>query len=127
MNKQKVNKEFVLRYFEAISGKTKTAAICDEFMDDEELKEHILFFDTIFPEYELFADEMVAEADQITIRARMKGIHKGIFNGIPPTYRKVEMPFAINYKIRNGKIVEHWLIADQVVLMQQLGVIEPET
>ena len=126
MNKQKVNKEFVLRYFEAISGKPKTAAICDEFMDDEELKEHILFFDTIFPEYELFADEMVAEADKITIRARMKGVHKGLFNGIPPTNREVEMPFAINYTIHNGKIVDHWLIADQVALMQQLGVIETE-
>ena len=80
----------------------------------------------MFPEYELFADEMIAEANQVTLRARMKGIHKGIFNGIPPTYREVEMPFAINYTIYKGKIIDHWLIADQVTLMQQLGVIESD-
>ena len=126
MNKQSGNKEFILRYFNAVSGKRKVPEICDQFMTDPELKEHILFFDTIFPEYEIFADEMTAEGDRVTVRARMKGVHKGLFNGIPPTLKEVEMPFAISYTIRSGKIVDHWLIADQVALMQQLGVMESD-
>jgi predicted ester cyclase len=126
MSKQKENKEFILKYFEAISGKTKLASTCDQFMIDDELKQHILFFDTIFPEYEIFADEMTAEDDRVTVRARLTGVHKGPFNGIPPTFKKVEMPFAVSYTIRHGKIVDHWLIADQIMLMQQLGVVESD-
>ncbi len=126
MNKQKQNKEFILRYFNTLSGKKKDASNCDLFMTDHHLKEHILFFDTIFPNYEIFADEMTAEGDRVTVRARLKGVHRGTFNGIPATYKKVEMPFAISYTIHNGKIVDHWLIADQVALMQQLGVMESD-
>ena len=99
MKKQKENKEFILKYFNSLSGKVKDAKICDQYMTDNELKEHILFFDTIFPKYEIFADEMTAEDDRVTIRARLKGIHEGTFNGIPPTFKKVEMPFAVSYTI----------------------------
>jgi predicted ester cyclase len=27
----------------------------------------------------------------------------------------------VSYEIENGKIVHHWLIADQMILMEQLG------
>lgn len=60
MNKQAENNEFLLRYFHAMNGKPKDADTRDQFMTDHELKEHILFFDTIFPEYEIYADEMTA-------------------------------------------------------------------
>ena len=91
-------------------------------MTDEELLGHIAFFDAAFPKYEMFADEITAEGNRVVVRARMKGCHEGEFNGILPTHRKVELPFVISYDIENGKIVHHWLIADQIVLMEQLGV-----
>lgn len=121
--KEKENKEFILRYIEAINGKVKDAATCDQFMTDQKLKEHILFFDAIFPQYEADVEEMMAEDDRVMLRVRMRGIHKGPFNGIPPTHNTVEFPFIITYTIRNGKIVDHWLVADQMELLQQLGVI----
>jgi predicted ester cyclase len=52
----------------------------------------------------------------------VKGKHEGELNGIPPTYKQVEMPFAVGYEIQNNKITHHWLIADQMSLLQQLGV-----
>jgi predicted ester cyclase len=58
----------------------------------------------------------------VVVRARLKGCHTGEFNGILPTHRQVEFPFVISYDIENQKIVHHWLIADQVVLMEQLGI-----
>lgn len=116
--------KFILEYFDSISGSPKTPEECDRWMTDEELKEHILFFDTIFPNYEIFADEITSDGDRVVVRARMKGIHKGTFDGIPPTHKEIEMPFAIGYTIKNKKIVDHWLIADQIALMQQLGVME---
>jgi predicted ester cyclase len=93
----------------------------EQYMTYEELLGHIAFFDTAFPKYEMFADEITAEGNRVVVRARMKGHHEGEFNGIPPTHRKIEIPFVISYDIENGKIVHHWLIADSMALMEQLG------
>ena len=122
MEQQKQNKEFIIRYFNAISGVAKTRELLEEFTADEELMNHIAFFDTVFPKYEMFADEITAEGNKVVVRARCKGCHKGELNGIKPTNRNVEFPFFISYDIENGKIVHHWLIADQMMLMEQLGV-----
>ena len=93
-----------------------------KYLSDVHLIEHIEFFDSVFPGYELFADEMLAEGNRVVVRARVKGRHEGELNGIPPTYKQVEFPFAIGYEIENNKIISHWLIADQMMLMEQLGV-----
>ena len=127
MDQLKKNKEFVVEYFNAISGVLKTHAIVDRYNNDPELYQHIEFFDTVFPRYELFADEMTAEGNRIVVRARFKGKHEGEFKGIPPTYKNVEFSFAISYEIENGKIIHHWMIADQISLMEQLGVAEVES
>ena len=121
MEQQRKNKEFVIRYFNAISGVEKTRELSEQFMTDEELIEHIAFFDSVFPRYELFADEIIAEGNKVVVRARVKGKHEGSLNGIPPTYKEVNFPFAIGYEIENDKIVHHWLIADQMAMMEQLG------
>ena len=124
----KKNKEFLLSYFQALNGVEKTPELCDQWMTDQKLKEHVIFLDAIFPNYKGIADEMTAEGNRVVVRARAKGRHEGVFNGIPPTYKDVEFPFVVCYTIENKKITDHWLIADQMVLMQQLGVIEsPES
>jgi len=122
MEQQKKNKEFVIRYLNALSGVTKTREIMEEYLSDEELINHIIFFDSVFPKYEMFADEITAEGNRVVVRARLKGCHKGELNGIMPTNRNVEFPFFISYDIEKEKIVHHWLIADQMMLMEQLGV-----
>ena len=123
MEQQRQNKEFIIRYLNALSGKIKTREVMEQFMTDEDLLGHILFFDTAFPKYEMFADEITAEGNRVVVRARMKGCHEGEFNGILPTFRKIEFPFVVSYDIENGKIVHHWLIADSMALMEQLGVV----
>ena len=124
MEKHKENKEFVIRYINAISGVLKTRELMEEYIADEELIGHIAFFDTVFPKYEMFMDEITAEGNRVVVRARAKGVHEGDFNGIQPTHRNVEFPFVVSYEIENGKIVHHWLIADQVAVMEQLGVMK---
>lgn len=127
MDQVKQNKEFVIRYFNALNGVVKTRKLMEEYIDDEELIGHIEFFETVFPKYQVFVDEITAEGNRVVVRARLKGCHAGEFNGIPPTYRNVEFPFVISYDIENGKIVHHWLIADQTILMEQLGVVNAHT
>jgi SnoaL-like polyketide cyclase len=121
MEQQKQNKEFITRYFNALSGVSKTQELMEEYISDKDLIGHIAFFDSVFPRYELFADEMTAEDNRVVVKARLKGVHEGELNGILPTHRTVEFAFAIGYEIENEKIVHHWLIADQASLMEQLG------
>ena len=122
MEKIKENKEFIIRYFNAISGVAKTEALNREYMTDQGLIEHINFFEGAFPKYELFIDELIAEGNKVLVRARMRGLHTGDFNGIPPTFREVDLPFVIRYTIKDQKIADHWLIADQALLLEQLGI-----
>jgi len=122
MEQAKKNKEFILAYFRELGSEpVKTRESMAKYISDESLIEHILFFDSVFPGYEVFADEIIAEGNKVFLRARLKGTHKGVFNGIPPTNRDVELPFAVGYEIENSMIVHHWLIADQAMLMDQLG------
>ena len=43
--------------------------------------------------------------------------------GLPPTNKTATVPVMLIYRIADDKIVEHWMVADQMSLMQQLGAI----
>lgn len=120
------NKAFIREYFNAISGVKKTPKLLSQFTIDNELVEHIMFFDSVFPKYSLLVDEMTAEENRVIVRGQMLGKHIGDFNGIPPTYREIAFPFVVCYMIENKKIIDHWLAADQSLLMKMLGVLNLE-
>jgi hypothetical protein len=124
MEQHKQNKEFIIRYFNAMAGAFVTRELLEEYITDEELIGHILFFESVFPDYEIITDEMMAEGNRVMVRGRLKGRHEGEFNGIPPTHHMVEFPLVISYQIENEKIVHHWLMADSMALMEQLGVMK---
>jgi len=127
MNLIKKNKEFIMTYYNAISGVLKPVELCSRFISEQRLIDNIQFWDGVFPKYELFADEIIAEGNRVVVRARMTGKHEGMLNGIPPTFKNIELPFVIGYQVENNKITHHWLFADQVLLMEQLGVmVQPE-
>ena len=127
MEDLKKNREFIIKYFNAISGVEKTRELLKEYTNDEKLIEHIDFFEGAFPKYELFIEEMITEGNKVIVQGRATGIHKREFSGIPSTGRKMDLPFVIRYIIENGKITDHWLIADQMILMEQLGVMRAQT
>lgn len=122
MSQLSKNKEFVIEYFNRFSGKEKPRHLVEKYVSDEALIDHIEFFESVFPLYEIFAHEMLAEGNKVLVKAGFKGRHEGVFNGIPPTYKMVELTSAIVYEIENNKIISHWLVADQLTLMEQLGV-----
>ena len=124
MEQQNKNKEFIINYFNAMeSGVSKTRQFLELYMTDEALIEHIEFFEAAFPGYNIYIDEMTAEGNRVIVQARLKGTHMGDLSGIPPTYKTVDFPFVIRYEIENNKIISHWMLADQMALMEQLGVI----
>ncbi|GAB2561877.1 ester cyclase [Spirosoma areae] len=122
MDVARQNKAFILDYYNAVSGVAKTPALLAQYITDQALIDHITFFDGAFPNYELYADELTAEGNRVVVRARFKGMHQGEWNGIPPSYRPVTFTFIIGYEIRNQKIVSQWLVADQLTLLDQLGI-----
>lgn len=117
------NKEFIERYFAAVSGKEKTASVVNQYVDDAELAHHIEMFEAAFPKYELIADDIISEGDKVVVRATFRGIQRGDFNGIPATSKAVNISLMLIYRLANGKIVEHWMNADSLGLLQQLGVV----
>jgi predicted ester cyclase len=123
MDQNKLNKDFIASYFNAINGIEKTRLVLEKYITDEALIGHIIFFEAVFPGYSVLADEMIAEDNKVVVKARLKGVHEGELNGILPTHRSVEFAFAIKYEIEDEKITGHWLIADQMALMEQLGVV----
>jgi hypothetical protein len=117
------NKEFVRRYLDAISGKPKPDAVLDLYLDDDPLKEHIRAAEAGLPLYELVAEEIIADGDVVAVRGRVRGKHLGEFAGMPPSGNTVDFAIFVSYRIANGKIVDHWMLTDNMALMQQIGAI----
>jgi len=123
MEQQRKNKEFIINYFNAISGVEKPRELLERYIDDEGLIGHIEYFEAAFPKYELFIDELTAENNRVVVTARIKAIHLGELSGIAATGKTVNFSFVIRYEIENNRIASSWMLADQMSLMEQLGVI----
>ena len=67
------------------------------------------------------AKDMIAEGNKVTVRFVVEGQHKGELFGVPATGRKVSIDGIIIYELSDNKIVNHWMQADSVGLMQQIG------
>ena len=91
--------------------------------DREGGKTFLFGFLNAFPDSRFTIDDMIAEGDQVVTKKTFTGTHTGEFAGIPATGNKVTLQFVDIMRVRNGRIVEHWLSMDQLSFMQQLGVI----
>jgi predicted ester cyclase len=68
---------------------------------------------------------MVAEGDKVAVRLNVTGTHKGEFQGIPPTGKKLSLDEMGFITIIDGKITEGWISADTMRLMQQIAAVPP--
>ena len=53
---------------------------------------------------------------------RQEAVHSGIFMGIEPTGKTVEIRYMDFWKVVDGKIVDNWVMVDFPHVMAQLGV-----
>lgn len=67
-------------------------------------------------------DDIIAEGDMVAVRITARGTHTGIFQGIAASGKKTEITGIAMRRIADGKIVEEWVVNDQLGLMQQLGI-----
>jgi|SRR5690606_2194849 Predicted ester cyclase len=76
-----------------------------------------------FPDLHFTVEDQIAHGDRVVTRWTARGTHAGEFQGIPPTGKQVTMSGIDIDRIVNGKVVECWPIADDLNVMQQLGVL----
>src|SRR5215212_9433654 len=65
-----------------------------------------------FPDLNVTVEDVMAEGDRVAARVTMRGTHRGEFQGIAPTGKRVEVRAIDMFRISGGKIVEHWGAAD---------------
>ena len=53
---------------------------------------------------------------------RQEAIHSGEFMGIPATGKKVDIRYMDFWKVKDGKIVDNWVMVDFPSVLSQLGV-----
>jgi hypothetical protein len=126
MNLSEKNKQFMLNYFREMyrsrdEGSKAFQEAMNRLIKDEKLINHILFFTRSFPSYRLVIDYLVAEGDQVFVKANFVGRHEGDAEDIPATNQQVNVPFALGYKIFNEQIVDFWAIANEMEFFEQLG------
>ena len=92
-------------------------------MDRNRTKQFFAVFWGAFPDISAKIEEIVAEGDKVAIRVINTGTHKGEFQGIPPTGKKVSFGGRDFLTLRDGKIVEQRAGVDMMELMQQIGAI----
>jgi steroid delta-isomerase-like uncharacterized protein len=90
-------------------------------VDWNEHKRLLTGVNNAFPDLHHEIVDMVAEGDKVAIRLNVTGTHKGEFQGIPPTGKKLSLDEMGFISIIDGKIVEGWISADTMGLMQQIG------
>jgi predicted ester cyclase len=124
MDKAKKNRQFIISYYKALSGREKNETQLSRFVSDPKLVDHILFYEMLFPKYELVIEEITCEDDRVIVRERIHGKHTGKAESIEPTFRIVKTSCVKGYRIEHEKIVDYWVIADQMDLLEQLGLTE---
>jgi predicted ester cyclase len=76
-----------------------------------------------FPDWHGTVEDIVVEGDTVANRWTGHGTHLGDQMGLPATGKAVTMTGITIFRVSGNEIVEEWTQADQVGLMQQLGVI----
>ena len=128
------NKKVVRDFYEEVFRKHNLAAV-DRFMHDDYIQHnpdtrqgkagfiefHIGFFAAI-PDSCASINEIVADGDLVFVYNTITGTHTGKgFLDHPPTGNKIKFDVVDMFRLRDGKLCEHWDVADTRALFLQVG------
>jgi predicted ester cyclase len=83
----------------------------------------MLWLRSVFSEQRWEIRQVVGEGEVVVVYCTLHGRHTGDLMGIPPTNREVAQDYVHIVRFRDGKVVEHWGVRDDLGLMRQLGVL----
>jgi predicted ester cyclase len=64
--------------------------------------------------------------DRIAAVMCLEGTHSGLFMGMPGTGKRIRIGSADFFRVRDGKLGEHWAVVDGLEMMRQFGMDEGE-
>jgi len=73
-----------------------------------------------FPDFSLTVIDLVINGEKVWGRMTGSGTHKNQFGPMPATGKKFEITVIDIMRFSEGKLVEHWGVADRLSLMEQL-------
>jgi steroid delta-isomerase-like uncharacterized protein len=74
-----------------------------------------------FPDFRPEIHWQVADDNLVTTFKTYHGTHQGAFLGVEPTGRKIHFETVDVMRVVDGRITEHWGVANLYSLMRQLG------
>ena len=77
-----------------------------------------------FPDGVVTVEDQVASDDKVWTRKSFSGTHTGPLGAMAPTGNKVTYRVFDILRIHDGKIIEHWGLADQLSLLRQVGALK---
>ena len=77
---------------------------------------------TAVPDLHLVIEDLVTDGDKVWVRMRSKGTNTGPMRGRPPSGHPIEVNVFDIARVVDGRIVEHWGVADRLTMLQQMGV-----
>ena len=132
------NKELVKRFVQQVKNERKLDKLGEFFAADyKEHNETVAAFGpgvvgyqnflghlfAAFPDDRVEIELITGDGDLVSYRARESGTHKGEFLKIPATNKAATWTEIQFFRIKNGKVVEHWVDVDIFTWFQQLGII----
>lgn len=91
--------------------------------DREGGKYFLQAFAKAYPDAVVTIDDMFAEGDAVITKKTFAGTNQAEFMGVPATGRRVSFQYVDIMRVRDGRIIEHWNVVDQLSWMVQLGLI----
>ncbi|MDI9612309.1 MAG: ester cyclase [Acidobacteriota bacterium] len=132
------NKRLILDFYEEVlCGRNLEAA--PRFLHDDYVQHnphaaqgiagfqefHRGFFSAI-PDARVTVNMMAAEGDLVFVHGTYTGTHTGEgFLDLPPTGNRVCYDVVDIFRVRDGKLAEHWDVADTRAIFTQLGALPP--
>lgn len=111
-------RELVTGYLAAVSGKCKTRRLLERFVSDARLVAQVLELEAAFPRFELAPQIVVAAGDRVAVRFLARMRHLGAFLTLPATGLDLVTTASAVFRVKSGRIAEHWLQLDRWSLLQ---------
>ncbi len=131
------NKVLVRRYYEDVVNTGNVSRLAEfisptyvEVHDNtrqrvglEGAKEHVLGVRETYPDLHLTVEQQIGEGEWVATRVTARGTHKGVWLGMRPTGKKVEISAVNLDRVVDGRIVEHGGAANLLEPLLKIGAI----
>jgi len=130
------NQELVTRYFEEVWNQGRLDVLDELIADDyinhsastpnprpgpADLKPIVAQMRRGIPDLRYEILDMVVAADKVAVHLRVPGTHTGTLFNMAPKGGRIDVRQMQFEWIRNGRIVQHWRLTDDLSLLRQMG------